>query len=54
MDYQIQPGDSLTAIARRFQVDISDVQRWNGLNGHAIRAGDILTLFLAPGVVTDL
>jgi membrane-bound lytic murein transglycosylase D len=53
MQYRIRPGDSLNAISRRFQVEISDVQRWNSLNGHQIRAGDTLTLYVAANLVTD-
>lgn len=47
MEYRIQPGDSLGSISRRFQVDISDLQRWNALNGDGIRAGDTLTVYVA-------
>lgn len=53
MQYRIRPGDSLNAISRRFQVEISDVQRWNSLSGHQIRAGDTLTLYVAANVATD-
>jgi membrane-bound lytic murein transglycosylase D len=53
MQYRIRPGDSLNAISRRFQVEISDVQRWNSLNGHQIRAGDTLTLYVAANLATD-
>ncbi|AGA34363.1 Membrane-bound lytic murein transglycosylase D precursor [Thioalkalivibrio nitratireducens DSM 14787] len=53
MQYRIRPGDSLNAISRRFQVEISDVQRWNSLNGYQIRAGDTLTLYVAANLLTD-
>jgi len=53
VEYQIRPGDSLGAISRRFQVDISDVQRWNALNGDGIRAGEMLTLYVAANLVVD-
>ncbi|MGM0553119.1 MAG: LysM peptidoglycan-binding domain-containing protein [Pseudomonadota bacterium] len=45
--YEVQPGDSLSTIARRFGVDIADLRRWNSLDGDGIRAGETLTLFLA-------
>jgi membrane-bound lytic murein transglycosylase D len=53
VEYQIRPGDSLGAISRRFQVDISDVQRWNALNGDGIRAGQTLTLYVAANLAVD-
>lgn len=53
MQYRIRPGDSLNAISRRFRVEIGDVQRWNSLDGHQIRAGDTLTLYVAANLATD-
>jgi len=50
MEYRIQPGDSLGAISRRFQVEVDDVRRWNALNGDGIRAGDTLTIYVASNV----
>lgn len=47
--YEIQPGDSLSSIARQFQVSVSDLRRWNSLNGDGIRAGETLTLYVAEG-----
>lgn len=46
-EYRIQAGDSLNSIARRFQVSIADLQRWNGLSDDQIRAGDTLVVYLA-------
>lgn len=54
MEYRIQPGDSLGAISRRFQVDVEDVRRWNALNGDGIRAGDTLTIYIASHVAGGL
>ncbi|WP_018873705.1 LysM peptidoglycan-binding domain-containing protein [Thioalkalivibrio sp. ALJ16] len=47
IEYEVRPGDSLSAIARRHQVSIRDLRRWNSLNGDGIRAGETLTLYLA-------
>lgn len=47
VEYEVQPGDSLSGIARRHQVSIGDLRRWNSLNGDGIRAGETLTLYLA-------
>ena len=44
IEYEVRPGDSLSAIARRFEVSVDDVRRWNGLNGDSIRAGETLVL----------
>ena len=52
--YRIQPGDSLGAISRRFQVEIDDVRRWNALNGDGIRAGDTLTIYVANHVAGSI
>lgn len=53
LEYRIRPGDSLGAISRRFRVDMSDVRRWNALNGDGIRAGETLTLYVAANLGTD-
>ena len=45
--YQVAPGDSLGAIANRFNTEIQVLQATNGLEGTFIRAGDTL---LIPGV----
>ena len=41
--YEIQRGDSLSTIARKFKVSVSDLQAWNGIEDPAmIRAGQTL------------
>jgi len=43
--YVIQPGDSLWAIAQRFNVSHRDLLAWNDLrNGHLIKPGQVLRL----------
>ena len=42
--YKIQRGDTLAVIARRFNVSVSDLKRWNGLTSSRIRAGTYLTI----------
>ena len=34
--HAIQPGDTLSAIARRYQVRLAELLRWNGLTAHSI------------------
>ncbi|MDJ0738460.1 MAG: transglycosylase SLT domain-containing protein [Gammaproteobacteria bacterium] len=45
--YRVRKGDSLYAIARRFQVSIKDLKRWNRV-GRYIRPGERLTVFVDP------
>jgi membrane-bound lytic murein transglycosylase D len=42
--HRVKPGDSLWAISRRYGVKISEIRRWNKLNGNHIRPGDALIL----------
>lgn len=47
VNYQVQRGDSLWKIARRYRVSISDLRRWNGLSANAIlRPGQSLKVVL--------
>ncbi len=44
--YKVKPGDTLSEIAERYGVRISDIQRWNGLRSRRIiRAGKTLTIY---------
>ena len=45
--YRVRKGDSLYTIARRFQVSVADLKRWNQV-GKYIRPGDRLTVFIDP------
>ncbi|WP_287723554.1 LysM peptidoglycan-binding domain-containing protein [Hallerella sp.] len=40
--YKVKPGDNLGSIARKFGVSVSQLQKWNGVDGSAIRAGQVL------------
>jgi membrane-bound lytic murein transglycosylase D len=42
--YQVQNGDSLYQIARRFKVSVDNLKRWNGLRDNVIYPGQSLTL----------
>ena len=47
MVYQVRRGDSLSAIAARFQVAVMDVMRWNQLGkSDYLKPGQELTLFV--------
>lgn len=46
--YTVRRGDTVYSIARRFNVDVDDVQRWNRIRENApLRAGKQMTLYLA-------
>lgn len=45
--YRVRKGDSLYKIARRFQVSIADLKKWNRV-GRYIRPGENLTVFIDP------
>lgn len=42
--YQVQSGDSLYQIARKFGVSVDNIKRWNGLNNNRIYPGQSLSL----------
>ena len=46
--YKIRRGDNLALIARRFDVRVADLQRWNGLRGNRITAGEYLVVHAGP------
>lgn len=45
--YRVRKGDSLYAIARKFQVKIADLKRWNKVNKY-LRPGQQLTVYVNP------
>lgn len=47
LHYRVRKGDSLYAIARRYQVSVADLKRWNQV-GRYLRPGERLTLFVEP------
>ncbi|HEY8085378.1 MAG TPA: LysM peptidoglycan-binding domain-containing protein [Methylophilaceae bacterium] len=43
--YVVKRGETLASIARKFNVDASDLQRWNKINHNRITAGHALTIY---------
>ena len=43
--YQVRKGDSLSTIARRYDVSISDLMRWNPLAANELRHGGVIRLY---------
>ena len=42
--YKVCSGDNLTMIAKANKVDVHDLQRWNKLNGQALKVGQTLVM----------
>jgi LysM repeat protein len=47
--YEVAPGDTLGAIARRHRVTVEDLQRWNNLRNDRIREGQVLVVVRPSG-----
>jgi membrane-bound lytic murein transglycosylase D len=47
--YRVRSGDVLGTIAERYKVRVSDIRKWNGLNGNLIRVGQRLNIWVYPG-----
>jgi membrane-bound lytic murein transglycosylase D len=45
VDYQVQRGDTLGAIAQKFSTNVAAIRSWNRITGTQIRAGDHLTIY---------
>ena len=46
LHYKVRRGDSLSRIAQRFKVSVSDLRRWNTLNGKYLKPGQRLKLYV--------
>jgi membrane-bound lytic murein transglycosylase D len=47
LNYSVRSGDSLSRIATKFNVTVSDLKRWNDLNKHnVLKPGQRLTLYV--------
>jgi len=45
--YTVRSGDTVYSISRQFQVSVSQLKSWNGLNKHhQIRAGQRLVMYV--------
>jgi len=42
--YTVSKGDTLSSIARKNSVSVSDLRKWNGLKGDTLRVGQVLKL----------
>lgn len=46
LHYKVRRGDSLSRIAQRFNVSVSDLKRWNALHGKYLQPGQRLKLYV--------
>ena len=46
MQYKIQKGDSMYLVAKRFNVEMQHLKRWNPRTGKALKPGQTLTVYL--------
>lgn len=51
--YKVRPGDTLYGIARRYKVLVAALQKWNGISGNKIKAGQVLTVSLGANAEKD-
>ncbi|NLM13408.1 MAG: LysM peptidoglycan-binding domain-containing protein, partial [Epulopiscium sp.] len=51
-DYVVKKGDSLSVIAAKFGVTVSDLKQWNNLNSDTIYVGQLLRV-VPPSVIID-
>jgi membrane-bound lytic murein transglycosylase D len=50
VSYRVRRGDTLSAIAKRFEVTVRDLQAWNNMGrSTALRAGQFLTIHVGEG-----
>jgi membrane-bound lytic murein transglycosylase D len=51
MVYRVKSGDVLGTIARRHNVRVEDMKKWNNLHSNNIRVGQKLNIWLRPGQI---
>ncbi|RCK76470.1 MAG: Membrane-bound lytic murein transglycosylase D precursor [Ignavibacteriae bacterium] len=52
--YKIKPGDTLSDIAEKFGVRISDIRNWNNIPyGKKIKANSTIDLYVRPGIASE-
>ena len=52
-EYTVQPGDSFWTIAKRFDIKISDLAKWNGMASRdPLRVGKVLKIYRASSTVS--
>ena len=53
MTYEVRRGDTLSQIAARFNVSVSDLMAWNQIRqSRSLKAGQRIVLYVDPSRVT--
>ncbi len=52
--YKVRSGDVLGKIAMKYHVRVSDLRKWNRLNGNLIRVGQRLNVWVLPNYYKEL
>jgi len=54
LTHRVRSGESLSVIARRYQVSVKDLQRWNNISDpRRLRAGKTIVVFSSPAPVSS-
>ncbi len=48
--YRVKKGDTLSAIAERYNVSVKDIKKWNSLTGNSIKAGQKIVIYKSSSV----
>ncbi len=48
--YRVKRGDTLSSIAEKYNVKVSDIKRWNGLTGNLIKVGQKIVIYTGSSV----
>jgi membrane-bound lytic murein transglycosylase D len=49
VSHRVRSGEVLGTIAARYQVGVSDLRKWNNINGNLIRTGQTLNIWIQSG-----
>ena len=53
LTHRVKQGETLTAIARKYDTTVQSLKEWNHLRGNGIKAGQRLTIYRRAAVPTD-
>jgi membrane-bound lytic murein transglycosylase D len=50
VSHKVEPGETLSAIAKKYQVDVNDIKSWNNLTRNAVRTGQMLRITTSAAI----
>jgi peptidoglycan lytic transglycosylase D len=53
VSHRVKPGETLFAIAKRYDTTVDSLREWNNLRGNVIQVGQRLTIYQTTAVATD-